>query len=103
MPHRYTTPPNRGRTVTRAAGTTGQVQSLTRGLSILEALSNAEAGLTVTDLAHPVALPASSTHRLLSSLQEMRYDYHAGGLGLWYIGLPALDAGGPISAYRARG
>src|ERR1700687_1309168 len=90
MPHRYTTPPNRGRTATKAAGTTGQVQSLTRGLSILEALSHAEAGLTLTDLAHRVALPASTTHRLLSTLEKMRYVYQAGDLGLWYIGLAGV-------------
>src|SRR5256886_13114839 len=101
MPHRYTTPPNRGRTATRAAGTTGQVQSLTRGLSILEALSNAEAGLTLTDLAHRVLLPASSTHRLLSTLEKMRYVYQAGDLGLWYIGLQALVVGSPFLAKPA--
>ncbi len=100
MPHRYTTPPNRGRTVTRAAGTTGQVQSLTRGLSILEALSNAEAGLTLTDLAHRVLLPASSTHRLLSTLEKMRYVYQAGDLGLWYIGLQAFVVGSTFLANR---
>src|ERR1700687_1622179 len=93
MPHRYTTPPNRGRTATRAAGTTGQGQSLTRGLSILEALSNAEAGLTLTDLAHRVLLPPSTTHRLLSTLEKMRYVYQAGDLGLWYIGLQAFVVG----------
>jgi len=100
MPHRYTTPPNRGRTPTRAAGTTGQVQSLTRGLSILEALSNAEAGLTLTDLAHRVLLPASSTHRLLSTLEKMRYVYQAGDLGLWYIGLQAFVVGSTFLANR---
>src|SRR3989440_9284827 len=100
MPHRYTTPPNRGRTATRAAGTTGQVQSLTRGLSILEALSNAEAGLTLTDLAHRVLLPASSTHRLLSTLEKMRYVYQAGDLGLWYVGLQAFTVGSTFLANR---
>src|SRR3984893_8631215 len=93
MPHRYTTPPNRGRTATRTTGTTAQVQSLIRGLSILEALSNAEAGLTLTDLAHRVLLPASSTHRLHSTLEKMRYVYQAGDLGLWYIGLQAFVVG----------
>jgi IclR family acetate operon transcriptional repressor len=100
MPHRYTTPPNRGRTATSVAGTTGQVQSLTRGLSILEALSNAEAGLTLTDLAHRVLLPASTTHRLLSTLEKMRYVYQAGDLGLWYIGLQAFVVGSTFLANR---
>src|SRR5256885_2554890 len=100
MPHRYTTPPNRGRTVTRAAGTTGQVQSLTRGLSILEALADAEGGLTLTDLAHRVELPASTTHRLLSTLEKMGYVYQAGDLGLWYIGLQAFTVGSTFLANR---
>src|SRR6202795_3902864 len=100
MPHRYTTPPNRGRTATKPAGTTGQVQSLTRGLSILEALSNSEAGLTLTDLAHRVLLPAASTHRLLSTLEKMRYVYQAGDLGLWYIGLQAFVVGSTFLANR---
>src|SRR6202049_2638950 len=101
MPHRYTTPPNRGRTATRAAGTTGQVQSLTRGLSILAALSNAEAGLTLTDLAHRVLLPASTTHRLLSTLEKMGYVYQAGDLGLWYIGFQAFGGGSTLIGYLA--
>ena len=100
MPHRYTTPPNRARTATKAAGTTGHVQSLTRGLFILEALSNAEAGLTLTDLAHRVALPASTTHRLLSTLEKMRFVYQAGDLGLWYIGLQAFVVGSTFLANR---
>src|ERR1700687_4951214 len=100
MPHRYTTPPNRGRTATRAAGTTGQVQSLTRGLSILEALSNAEAGLTLTDLAHRVQLPPSTTHRLLGTLEKMGYVYQAGDLGLWYVGLQAFTVGSTFLANR---
>src|ERR1700737_5652638 len=100
MPHRYTTPPNRGRTATRTSGTTGQVQSLTRGLSILEALSHAEAGLTLTDLARRMLLPASTTHRLLSTLQKMRYVYQAGDLGLWYIGLQAFTVGPTFLANR---
>src|SRR5438270_1265955 len=100
MPHRYTTPPNRGRTATRAAGTTGQVQSLTRGLSILEALSNAEGGLTLTELAQRVTLPASTTHRLLGTLQSMHYVYQAGDLGLWYVGLQAFAVGSSFLGNR---
>ncbi len=44
MPHRYTTPPRRGRTPAKPGAVTGQVQSLTRGLQILEALARPRAG-----------------------------------------------------------
>ena len=40
MPHRFTTPPRRGRTPSKPGATTGQVQSLTRGLSLLDAFPN---------------------------------------------------------------
>lgn len=81
MPHRFTTPPRRGRTPSKPGAITGQVQSLTRGLNILEALAKAEAGISLTDIAHRVDLPTSTTHRLLSTLEKMGYVYQAGALG----------------------
>jgi IclR family acetate operon transcriptional repressor len=93
MPHRFTTPPRRGRTPSKPGASTGQVQSLTRGLSILEALGKAEGGLTLTDIAHRVALAPSTAHRLLSTLEKMGYVYQAGDLGLWYVGLQAFAVG----------
>jgi IclR family acetate operon transcriptional repressor len=93
MPHRFTTPPRRGRTPTKPGNATAQVQSLTRGLSILEALGRAEGGLTLTDIAHRVTLAPSTAHRLLSTLEKMGYVYQAGDLGLWYVGLQAFAVG----------
>lgn len=93
MPHRFTTPPRRGRTPGKPGAPTGHVQSLTRGLSILEALAKAEGGLTLTDLVHRVQLPPSTTHRLLATLEKMGYVYQAGDLGLWYVGLQAFAVG----------
>lgn len=100
MPHRYSTPPRRGRTPSKPGAPTGQVQSLTRGLSLLEALAKAEAGLPLTDLAHRVQLPASTTHRLLGTLEKMGYVYQAGDLGLWYVGLQAFTVGSTFLANR---
>jgi IclR family acetate operon transcriptional repressor len=100
MPHRYTNPPRRGRMPNRPGAPVGQVQSLTRGLSILEALADAEGGLTLTDLAHRVELPASTTHRLLATLEKMGYVYQAGDLGLWYVGLQAFTVGSTFLANR---
>ena len=45
-------------------------------------------------------LPASTTHRLLSTLEKMRYVYQAGDLGLWYIGLQAFVVGSTFLANR---
>ncbi len=101
MPHRFTTPPRRGRTPAKpGAARTGQVQSLTRGLQILEALGKTEHGLTLTDLANRVDLPPSTTHRLLSTLEKMHYVYQAGDLGLWYVGLQAFTVGSTFLANR---
>ncbi|TMH59664.1 MAG: winged helix-turn-helix transcriptional regulator [Betaproteobacteria bacterium] len=78
----------------------GQVQSLTRGFSILEALAKSGGGLTLTELAQRVQLPPSTTHRLLSTLEKMGYVYQAGDLGLWYIGLQAFTVGTTFLANR---
>ena len=99
--HRVTPPARRGRTPSRPASEkTAQVQSLTRGLSILECLAGSEGGLTLTDIGHRVALPPSTTHRLLATLEKMGYVYQAGDLGLWYIGLQAFTVGTSFLANR---
>jgi IclR family acetate operon transcriptional repressor len=100
MPHRFTTPPRRGRTPSKPGTLTGQVQSLTRGLNLLEALAKADGGITLTDLAHRVSLPPSTTHRLLATLERMDYVYQAGDLGLWYVGLHAFTVGAGFLANR---
>lgn len=101
MSHRFTTPPRRGRAPLSPTGTTTrQVQSLTRGLSILGVLANAEGGLTLTDVTQRVGLPASTTHRLLATLEKTGYVYQAGDLGLWYVGLQAFTVGSAFLASR---
>ena len=91
--HRYSAPARRGRAPNRPGAPTGHVQSLTRGLSILDALAKSAAGLTLTDVAQRVELPPSTTHRLLSTLEKMGYVHQAGDLGLWFIGLQAFRVG----------
>ena len=100
MSHRYSTPPRRGRAPNKPGTPAGHVQSLTRGLSILEALAKSSAGLTLTDVAQRVQLPPSTTHRFLSTLERMGYVYQAGDLGLWYIGLQAFTVGTTFLANR---
>ncbi|MCC7218199.1 MAG: helix-turn-helix domain-containing protein [Burkholderiales bacterium] len=101
MPHRLAPPPpRRGRTPAKPGTVTVQVQSLTRGLSLLEALARAEGGLTLTDLAHRVTLAPSTAHRLLATLEKMGYVYQGGELGRWYIGLQAFAVGSSFLANR---
>jgi len=98
---RYTAPPRRGRTPSKdGTTTTSQVQSLTRGLSILESLAQAEGGLTLTDLAHRSTLAPSTAHRLLATLEKMGYVYQAGELGRWYVGVQAFTVGSSFLASR---
>jgi IclR family acetate operon transcriptional repressor len=99
-PHRYSPTPRRGRQPANPAGASGQVQSLTRGLAILEALAQAEGGLTLTDVAHRAGLPPSTTHRLLSTLEASGYAYQAGELGYWYVGLQSFRVGAAFLANR---
>jgi IclR family transcriptional regulator, acetate operon repressor len=101
MPNRLSTPPpRRGRTPSKPGAITVQVQSLTRGLSLLEALARAEGGLTLTDLAQRVQLAPSTAHRLLATLEKMGYVYQGGELGRWYIGLQAFTVGTSFLANR---
>lgn len=100
LPHRYAVPVRRGRTPAKPGVAPPQVQSLTRGLSILEKLAEADGGLTLTEVAHRVELPTSTTHRLLSTLERMGYVYQAGDLGLWYVGLQAFAVGSTFLANR---
>jgi IclR family acetate operon transcriptional repressor len=101
MPNRLSNPPpRRGRTPGKPGAATVQVQSLTRGLSLLEALARAEGGLTLTDLAQRVELAPSTAHRLLATLEKMGYVYQGGELGRWYVGLQAFTVGTSFLANR---
>ena len=95
-----TPPPRRGRTPGKPGAVTAQVQSLTRGLSLLEALAKAEGGLTLTDIAQRVTLAPSTAHRLLATLEKMGYVYQGGELGRWYIGLQAFTVGSSFLSNR---
>ena len=69
-----------------ASAATGQVQSLTRGLKLLEYIAEAQGNVALTDLAQQAGLPNSTTHRLLSTMQQQGFVRQVGDLGLWTIG-----------------
>lgn len=100
MPHRLSPPPpRRGRTPAKPGTATAQVQSLTRGLSLLEALARAEGGLTLTDLAQRVTLAPSTAHRLLATLEAAGY-VQAGANGEWLMGVRAFRVGSAFLSHR---
>jgi IclR family acetate operon transcriptional repressor len=95
--------PTRSNTRKRNEGgtaSTGQVQSLTRGLVLLERIAEAPAGIMLTDLSMQVGLPNSTTHRLLTTMQQMGFVQQTGDLGLWSIGVRAFTVGSGFLSSR---
>jgi len=76
----------------KTAAQGGQVQSLDRALSILERLSDAD-GMTLTDLSQSVGLAPSTTHRLLTTLQQRRFADFDEEYGRWVVGVGAFNVG----------
>lgn len=72
---------------------TGQVQSLTRALSILNLIAENSPGLSLTVIAKTLQLAPSTTHRLLTTLQEERYVQYDRDSSRWQIGMQAFVAG----------
>ncbi|MGC1059271.1 glyoxylate bypass operon transcriptional repressor IclR [Pantoea agglomerans] len=81
----------RGTPVAAPAG--GQVQSLTRGLTLLELIADSHGSVALTELAQQAGLPNSTTHRLLSTMQQQGFVRQVGDLGLWTIGAHAFVVG----------
>ncbi|MCL2895985.1 glyoxylate bypass operon transcriptional repressor IclR [Brenneria tiliae] len=71
----------------------GQVQSLTRGLTLLEYIARANGSVALTDLAQQAGLPNSTTHRLLTTMQQQGFVRQVGDLGLWTIASHAFIVG----------
>ncbi|MCU5772661.1 glyoxylate bypass operon transcriptional repressor IclR [Erwiniaceae bacterium BAC15a-03b] len=78
---------------TPAAQPTGQVQSLTRGLKLLEAIAESHGSVALTELAQQSGLPNSTTHRLLTTMQQLGFVRQVGDLGYWTIGAHAFVVG----------
>jgi len=80
-------------TAATAAPAGGQVQSLTRGLTLLELIADSHGSVALTELAQQAGLPNSTTHRLLSTMQQQGFVREVGDLGLWTIGAHAFVVG----------
>jgi len=91
--------PHRG-TARAGRESSGQVQSLIRGLTILERLAEARDGVSLTDLAQRVGLAASTTHRLLKTFEKMRFVSQDTERGRWFIGVQTFTVGNAFLYHR---
>ena len=71
----------------------GQVQSVTRAMALLNALSYFAQGLTLSELAKKVGLANSTAHRLLTTLQNERYVRFDAERSAWLVGVQAFRVG----------
>ena len=79
-----------------------QVQSLVRALAILNGIAEAPgAGVTLTDVAQQVGLPASTAHRLLTTLEQERYVRFDPDGRLWSVGVQAFVVGSSFTKTRS--
>ena len=78
-----------------------QVQSLVRALGLLNRVAVADDGLTLTELAQQVGLSASTTHRLLTTLEAERYVQFDPERRLWSVGVQAFVSGSAFLKTRS--
>jgi len=71
----------------------GKNQSLTRALTLLERLSESTDGMNLSDLSQQLGMPPATTHRLLSTFEELDFVEHDAEAGLWFVGLKAFTVG----------
>ncbi len=77
----------------QAAVRTGNVQSLTRALSIIKTIGSEGDGATLTDIARTTKLAPSTAHRLLTTLQQAQFVRFEAEGARWFIGIEAFVAG----------
>ena len=69
------------------------VQSLVRALGIVNQLASVDEGMTLTHIAECMGLPPSTTHRLLTTLEQERYVRFDHERRLWSVGVQAFRTG----------
>lgn len=98
MQHGHTStsagPADRAATGAATGAAKGQVvQSLTRALNLLTILGSAKAPMSLTRLAGAASLSPSTTHRLLTTLQQEHYVRFDQGTRGWAVGVQAYVTG----------
>lgn len=71
----------------------GEVQSVTRALSLLTCLGSAEEGQRLTDLARASGLAVSTVHRLLITMQQAGFVHFDSTQNEWHVGREAFSVG----------
>ncbi len=78
-----------------------QVQSLVRALALVNRLAAADEGMALTELAQQVGLSLSTTHRLLTTLEQERYVHFDLERRLWSVGVQAFVTGSAFLKTRS--
>lgn len=81
------------KTTTDGPERNGNVQVLGRAIAILNHLAQADGGASLTEIGNAVGLAASTTHRLLTSLESERYVRFDAETKLWSVGVQAFIMG----------
>jgi IclR family acetate operon transcriptional repressor len=76
-----------------------RVQSLVRAFSILDALAK-RGNLTLGDVSRTVALPRSTAHRLLTTMESLHYVLFDRDTNQWSIGPQAFAVGAAFAGGR---
>lgn len=71
----------------------GRVHSVERAISLLEALSEDDKGLRLSDLATRTSLSPSTVHRLMTTLEGRSFVQFDQLRGLWHVGRQAFAVG----------
>lgn len=88
----------------KSATGSDQVQSLVRALALLNRVAEAQGeGATLTELAQQVGLPASTAHRLLTTLEQERYVRFDHEGRSWSVGVQAFMTGCAFTKSRSLG
>jgi IclR family acetate operon transcriptional repressor len=85
----------------RGAERSDQVQSLVRALRLINQLAAADDGLTLSELGQQAGLSPSTTHRLLTTLEQERYVHFEPERRLWSVGVQAFVAGNAFLKTRS--
>lgn len=78
----------------------GTVQSLVRALRLLELLAEDDEGYRLVDLAQRAGLSTSTTHRLLTTLEQKRFVQYDREANLWHVGVQSFAVGAAFGRRR---
>lgn len=80
----------------------GRVQSLVRAFGLLDQLASCD-GLGLSEISRAVGLPRSTAHRLLTTMEALRYVKFDRQTNLWSVGVQAFRVGAAFAQTRDLG